>query len=298
MEMPNRNFTSENYRYGYNGAEKDDEVKGNGNSYDFGARIYDNRLGRWLSLDPLQSKYPDLSPYNFVANSPLVFIDPDGRKLQFFGTKKALEEFKVLVSKVTEGEVKADINEKRFVTFSATTSEISDQNQRFLDEVNEVVGHDETTNISIVGSEDNREKQFVGGFKNVHATFGYGEDNLIRKKKIGAIDVKDIDFIDEELDGELSGQSLLTHEIVENYTEQVTNIEDGDFDSAHESASEAQGRVDGVTDVKNTLKKSKDTKTKDGKKSYSGRVDFKRKKGKKKLKTKVNITNGNPSGVK
>jgi RHS repeat-associated protein len=45
------------YRFGFNGQEKDDEVKVEGNSLDFGARIYDSRLGRWLSLDPLQAKY-------------------------------------------------------------------------------------------------------------------------------------------------------------------------------------------------------------------------------------------------
>src|SRR5690554_4074728 len=67
------------YRYGFNGMEKDDNVKGQGNSYDFGARIYDPRVGRWLSIDPLAGKYPNLSPYQFVYNSPLVFIDPDGK---------------------------------------------------------------------------------------------------------------------------------------------------------------------------------------------------------------------------
>jgi RHS repeat-associated protein len=72
---------SDDYRYGFNVQEKDNEMKGTGNSLDFGARIYDSRLGRWMSLDPLQAKYPSLSPYNFVANSPLMFIDPDGKRI-------------------------------------------------------------------------------------------------------------------------------------------------------------------------------------------------------------------------
>jgi len=68
------------YRYGFNGKEKDDEVTNqDGTSYDFGVRFYNPRVGRWLSRDPLEGKYPSLSPYNFVGNSPLVFIDPDGR---------------------------------------------------------------------------------------------------------------------------------------------------------------------------------------------------------------------------
>lgn len=81
--MPNRYASSAEYRYGFNGKEKDDEVKGiTGSSYDFGARIYDPRIGRFLSMDPLASKYPAISPYVFVANNPIFFIDPDGRELK------------------------------------------------------------------------------------------------------------------------------------------------------------------------------------------------------------------------
>jgi RHS repeat-associated protein len=71
------------YRFGFNGMEKDDEMKGNGNSLDFGARIYDPRIGRWLALDPLAFKYPYASPYNFVLNTPISAIDPDGEVVVF-----------------------------------------------------------------------------------------------------------------------------------------------------------------------------------------------------------------------
>jgi RHS repeat-associated protein len=76
-----RSWSSPEYRYGFNGKEKDDEFSGEGNSYDFGARIYDGRLGRWLSVDPLMSKYPSLSPYNFVDNSTICSMDGDGRDI-------------------------------------------------------------------------------------------------------------------------------------------------------------------------------------------------------------------------
>jgi len=74
---------SDSYRYGFGGKEKDNENSGDGNKYDFGARIYDSRLSRWLSVDPLQSKYAGLTPYNYVANSPISAIDPDGRLIIF-----------------------------------------------------------------------------------------------------------------------------------------------------------------------------------------------------------------------
>ncbi len=81
MLQPNRHGGE--YRYGFNGMEKDDEVKGNGNHLDFGARCYDSRLGRWLSLDAYAIEYPSLSDYVFVANSPIIFIDPDGNKIKY-----------------------------------------------------------------------------------------------------------------------------------------------------------------------------------------------------------------------
>lgn len=82
--MPGRQYSGAggNYRYGMMGKENDDEIKGENNSLDFGARIYDPRVGRWLSVDPLAVKYPNLSPYNFVQNSPVLFIDPDGNKIK------------------------------------------------------------------------------------------------------------------------------------------------------------------------------------------------------------------------
>ncbi len=81
--LPNRHESSNEYRYGFNGMEKDDEIHNvKGSSYDFGARIYDSRVGRWLSRDAHERNYPSLSPYNFVGNSPLIFIDPDGNDIK------------------------------------------------------------------------------------------------------------------------------------------------------------------------------------------------------------------------
>jgi len=75
------------YRFAFNGMEQDDEVKGEGNSYDFGARIYDSRLGRWMSTDPHQTNYAGLSSYNFVANNPIIYVDMDGKDLVYFDEK-------------------------------------------------------------------------------------------------------------------------------------------------------------------------------------------------------------------
>jgi RHS repeat-associated protein len=78
MTMPGRKFESDNYRYGFNGKENDNEVKGESNQQDYGMRIYDPRLGRFLSEDPITSDYPELTPYQFASNEPIAGIDLDG----------------------------------------------------------------------------------------------------------------------------------------------------------------------------------------------------------------------------
>ena len=79
MEMVGKNYSSNSYRYGFNGKEKDDEIKGaSGTSYDYGFRIYDPRLGRFLSVDPLTKEYPWYTPYQFAGNTPIEAVDIDG----------------------------------------------------------------------------------------------------------------------------------------------------------------------------------------------------------------------------
>jgi RHS repeat-associated protein len=86
MLMPGRSYSSTAYKYGFNGKEKDDEVSGTGNQYDYGFRIYNPRIAKFLSVDPLTSKYPELSPFHFAGNSPIKFVDIDGRELSVSGT--------------------------------------------------------------------------------------------------------------------------------------------------------------------------------------------------------------------
>jgi len=75
--MPGRNSDS-TYRYGFNQKENLDDVKGEGKLQDYGMRTYDPRLGKFLSLDPLTKNYPDLTPYQFASNTPIMAIDLDG----------------------------------------------------------------------------------------------------------------------------------------------------------------------------------------------------------------------------
>jgi RHS repeat-associated protein len=59
----------------FTGKERDSEI---GLDY-FGARYYNADVGRWISVDPMQDKYPDFTPYNYVLNNPLGYFDPEGK---------------------------------------------------------------------------------------------------------------------------------------------------------------------------------------------------------------------------
>jgi len=79
MLQPGRKYSSgSQYRYGFNGKENDNDVKGEGNQQDYGMRIYDTRLGKFLSVDPLSKEYPWNSTYAFAENDVLRNVDLDG----------------------------------------------------------------------------------------------------------------------------------------------------------------------------------------------------------------------------
>jgi len=91
--MPNRNYqpSVNKYRYGFNGKENDNETVSTGEgTQDYGYRIYNPSLGRFLSVDPLTKDYPWYTPYQFAGNIPIAAIDIDGAEPKF----KPIEKYK------------------------------------------------------------------------------------------------------------------------------------------------------------------------------------------------------------
>jgi RHS repeat-associated protein len=88
MVMPNRSASSGDYRYGFQGQEMDDEVKGMGNSINYKYRMHDPRVGRFFAVDPLAPDYPHNSPYAFSENRVIDGLELEG--LEVFVTNGTL----------------------------------------------------------------------------------------------------------------------------------------------------------------------------------------------------------------
>jgi RHS repeat-associated protein len=75
--MAGRKYNQGTYRYGFNGKEEDKEW-GSQMIQDYGFRIYNPTIGKFLSVDPLAPDYPWYTPYQFAGNMPIWATDLDG----------------------------------------------------------------------------------------------------------------------------------------------------------------------------------------------------------------------------
>jgi RHS repeat-associated protein len=89
MVMPERSFSNEKYRWGFNGKETDNET----NWQDYGFRIYYPGLAKFLSVDPLFKSYPWYTPYQFAGNKPIVAVDLDGLEEYYTSSGQLLGKF-------------------------------------------------------------------------------------------------------------------------------------------------------------------------------------------------------------
>jgi RHS repeat-associated protein len=81
VELKGRNLkknNAKNYRFGFQGQEGDDQIKGDGNSVNYSFRMHDPRLGRFFAVDPLASKYPHNSTYAFSENDVICHVELEG----------------------------------------------------------------------------------------------------------------------------------------------------------------------------------------------------------------------------
>jgi RHS repeat-associated protein len=117
QEMPARKYVASDYRYSFNGKEKDKDLSTG--AQNFGMREYDQRIGRFFNRDPFTKYLPNKTPYAFAGNSPITFLDEGGGYMivpevcGVSGEKlKALQEIAMAVSTLA----KENAGDNEFVT--------------------------------------------------------------------------------------------------------------------------------------------------------------------------------------
>lgn len=125
------------YNYKYNGKELQEEL--GLNMYDYGARNYDPAIGRWMNIDPLASKNNFESPYVYVHNNSLIYVDPDGKdgiiviKDGQININANVYAYGAGATKQVISQMQRDVNSRWGGNFSAQTS---DGRQKFKVNIN------------------------------------------------------------------------------------------------------------------------------------------------------------------
>ncbi len=109
-----RSGSKNSYRYGFQGQEKDDEIKGSNYSVNYKYRMHDPRLGRFFAVDPLAPKYPHNSPYAFSENRLMDGVELEG--LEYVGDNE-ITGMSILTTYNPDGTVKST----QSTTYSTTT---------------------------------------------------------------------------------------------------------------------------------------------------------------------------------
>src|SRR5690606_27224222 len=114
-------LNSYNSPYKFNAKELDSET---GNYY-YRARYYNPKWSIWLSVDPLAEDYPSLSPYVYVANNPIKYIDPDGREIILsFASESARAAYIKTANKALGGAYEVSISKAGKVSSVATGNNV------------------------------------------------------------------------------------------------------------------------------------------------------------------------------
>ena len=224
--IPGRHGNSASYRYGFNGKELDNELKGDGNSLDFGARMYDSRIGRWFAPDALEHKYPYFSTYSYAANNPIIFIDPDGNEIIIYykdGNKEKSFKYKPGITPPNNEFVKNTVNSLNKLIQKEAFKDIEiegkiNPNDRLLAIVNDKRA---LSIIEVYKKDENKNSFYLDGdyvpttFKPTEGEYGEfdprsGGFGTIRSNDLYGIEFKN----DDGTQGYNSPTSILGHEII------------------------------------------------------------------------------------
>jgi RHS repeat-associated protein len=123
-----RDTTALATRYGFNGKEKDSKQEWGSTTYDYGFRIYNPTIAKFLSVDPLTQSYPVLTPYQFASNTPIQAIDLDGLE-----ANKVIEKAEIYIGTLYEWNGKNPNDEFIGIKNNLKKIELTRQVENYLD---------------------------------------------------------------------------------------------------------------------------------------------------------------------
>ena len=144
-------------RQKFSGKEDQTAVAGSSLPYlDFGARMYDAKLVRWNTYDPMAEKYYGINPYVYCAGNPIIVVDPDGRLLKILDGESLL----AIYNGLGEGQsITISFNENGMVDASSFKDHLSDffikdlyeiaSNEEYVIELSTADSYDHLTNKGI-----------------------------------------------------------------------------------------------------------------------------------------------------
>ncbi|MEI9921870.1 MAG: RHS repeat-associated core domain-containing protein [Bacteroidota bacterium] len=186
-------------------------------------RMYDPALGRWWVVDRLAEKYYNMSPYNFVANNPILYVDPNGDSIAVREVNQGgIAGYQNVVSQGSGGFYKADVDPSTGIVSMVSTGQegkITGEQQKFVDEM---TGLTTSNGVATVNVANNSENVVIGDIAS------------------NTIDVGDMQKLGT--DGKVNAQKAMVHEMTENYGVQVKGQAPN---VAHLSGNNAESRIGG-----------------------------------------------------